>query len=86
MLDVPGRMASTSQWLRHFHLETTMWFSVPGPRFWGELLGQSVHIACGSACQALQWEHGQQNGTGAISAPGSLHTHVFSLAQLQLPG
>ena len=32
----------------------------------------------------LQWEHSQQNGTGAIPAPVSLHAHVLSLAQLQL--
>lgn len=52
----------------------------------GWLLRQSVPIARSSGCQVLQWERGQQNGTGAIPAPGSLHACVLSLAQLQLPG
>lgn len=70
----------------HFQPQAAVWLPVPGPRFWGGLLSQSVHIAHGSACPVLQWEPGQQNGTGAIPAPGSLHARVLSLAQLQLPG
>lgn len=83
MLDVPGRTASTSQWLRHFHPQAETWLPVPGAKFWGELLSQSVCIARGSVCQVPA---GWGWGNPSLLGPDSLHAQVFSLAQLQLPG
>lgn len=66
MLDVPGRMASTSEWLRPFSSSSSNVASCT----WSQILGWTPQPVC-AYCQVLQWEHGQQNGTGAIPAPAS---------------